>query len=869
MNQPPKIAQRLLRLFSGTADLEDLEGDLDEVYSYNVRITTKRKADLNYWKHVFSLLFSYGLKKRKMSASFAPHYSKNSMTMFKNYFKLAHRNLRKQKTFTAINVVGLSIGMSIALLAVAMYIDLKQFDTWHKNAENVYRVVTEVTYGGNKERYSSSPAALTYRMDEEIPSIYKSVHIDESFTALIEHNGNHLRAHGYYSEPSFFELFAFELEAGNPDVLDEPGKVIITKELATKLYGDKPALDQVIETEEWGQLEIAGILKSFPKRTHLSFDLITSFSTSKRFNAGFRSSEWVDFTSSYYYFAIPQGQEDLLIDQMNKIGKVGHSEFEEEDMKVTYDLQALLDITPGEMINDGIGVQFDMPIMLVFFGISLLILVPACFNYTNMSVALALKRSKEVGIRKVMGSHRKHIIQQFIVETVIICLTSVILSGFIFYQIRLGFTSMLAGGTAISFDVTPTLILAFIGFAILTGMLTGIGPAIYFAKVTPIQALRATTTEKISISGLRKGLLVFQFALTLGFMIGIGVLLKQYYESKSYELPFTTEDTFIIYNQGTDPALLKNQLANESTIAAFSLSSSIPGTSLTGNVYALNQDQNDSLRFREVFVDEGFINHMNLQLAQGRSLTDRRYQVEQVVVNQEMIRRLKLLNFTDTTNLLLGNGERVEIVGVITNYNHEPLNESIEPMMLRTSMKEKLTYSIVTIPNGSYLSNFHFLNEQWDQIHPNIPFKATLLENEIHEAYDYLRVGLKIFGFLAILAISISCLGLLGMVIYSTENRTKEVAIRKILGASKQRLFGSLAGTFLKLWVIALLVAVPLSWILYDNFMVRLFNKFSEGVGMIEIFLSVVVTLSLGGITIFWQVNRISNINPAENLRHE
>ena len=869
MSQPPLLARKLLKRAAGKADLEDIQGDLDEVYVLKSSQESKHKADLMYWRQVLSLIFSYGLKKRKYKAAYSSFYAKNSMTMLKNYFKIAYRNLKKQKTFTIINVIGLSIGMSVALLAVAMYIDLIQFDTWHKNAEDVYRVVTEVKRAGNKERYSSSPAPLTYRMDEEIPSIYKAVHIDESFTALINHHGNNIRVHGYYSEPDFFDLFSFKLESGSPAILNEPGKVIITKELATKLYGEQSAIDQVLETEEWGQLQIAGVLEAFPKQTHLSFDILTSFNTSSHFTAASRLSEWVDFTSSYYYFAIPSDQRSMVIQQMNEIGKAGSAAFSKEDEVVSYDLQALLDITPGELINDGIGIQFDMPTMLGFFGLALLILIPACFNYTNMSVALALKRSKEVGIRKVMGSYRKHIMNQFLVETIIICLFSVLLSGFIFYQIRMGFTSMLAGGTAVSFEVTPALILAFIGFATLTGILTGIGPAIYFSKITPIQALRSASTEKVSVSGIRKGLLVFQFALTLGFMIGIGVLIRQYHESKSYDLPFTTSDTFIVYNQGTDPDLLKNVLENESRISGVSLSSSIPGTSLSRNIYAMNPDQNDSLRIRELFVDDNFIGHMNLNLKRGNALSNKEYQVEQVVVNEEVVRRLKLLNFTDTINILLGDGRRAEIVGVIENYNHEPLNESIEPMILRTTKKDGLTYSIVTIPEGTYLQNFHFLEKKWDDLHPNTPFKATLLQNEIHASYDFLRIGMRIFGFLSTLAVSISCLGLLGMVIYSTENRTKEVAIRKILGASKKKLYGSLAGLFIKLWGIALLIAIPVSWFFYDNFMVRLFNKFSSGVGIIEISLSVLATLTLGGLTIFWQVNRISNINPAENLRHE
>lgn len=868
MKQPPHLAQKLLKWFAGKSDLEDIQGDLDEVYNYQRTNNGRWKADLSYWTQVFSLLFSYGLKKRKKGASYSTHYYKNSMTMFKNYFKIAFRNLKKQKTFTTINVLGLSIGMSISLLAVAMYIDLKQFDTWHPDAEDVYRMTTTVTKAGDKEKYSSAPPALTYRLKEEIPSIYKSVHINPSFYALINHKGNNISAHGYFTEASFFEMFNFKLASGSPEILNDPGQVILTKELATKLYGNQDPIGKIFESEQWGQLKVGGVLESFPQHTHLAFDVLVGFSTSSTFNANYKAATWVDFTSNSYYFAVHGHQREEVFRQITEIGKRGKEAFEKENATATYGVQALLAITPGELINDGVGVQFDMPTMILFFGISLLILVPACFNYTNMSIALALKRAKEVGIRKVMGSHRKPIIGQFLVETVIICLISVIISAVAFTYMCRSFTEMVAGGSALTFELTPALILAFIGFAVLTGILTGLAPALYFAKISPIQALRSSaSTDKVSISGIRKGLLVFQFALTLIFMIGIGALLKQYQETKSYELPFDTENSFIVYTQDTDIDLLRNYLQKESDIVELSFSSSIPGTSLTKSIYTYDEESQDSLRMREVYVDDNFMSHMNLNLLRGQTLTDETHQVEHVIANQETIARLKRMKF-DTTLLTFADGKRAQIVGVIENYNHEPLNESIEPMILRVK-KEELGYAIVTIPTGNQMGNYELLERRWDALNPNVPFKASLLANEIYEAYYFFRVGLRLYGFLAILAVSISCLGLLGMVIYTTENRTKEVAIRKILGASKKSLFGSLAQLFIRLWAIALLIAVPASYFFYDTFLVKIYNKFSEGVGFLEIALSVLVTVSLGALAIFWQVNKVAKINPATNLRND
>ncbi len=868
MNRPPHLAQKMLLLFAGKANIEDIQGDLDEVYDNHRKANGKFKANLFYWGHSFSLIFSYGLKKRKRNTSYSTYYTRNSFGMFRNYLKISLRNLRKQRTFTAINVLGLSIGMSIALLSVAMYVDLKKFDTYHPNAEDIYRVTTEVTKAGDKEKYSSSPPALSHRMKAEIPSIYKSVHINTGFSALISHKASNINAHGYFTEPSFFELFAFPMRSGSPHALSLPGQVILTNELATKLYGNQNPIGKIIESEQWGQLQVGGVLEPFPKHTHLVFDMLVGFPTSDQFNANYTLAKWVDFTNSYFYFAIRETDKKAAIHQLTEIGKAGNQAFEAEDATATYGLQALLNITPGELINDSIGVQFEMPTMLLFFGIALLILLPACFNYTNMSIALALKRAKEVGIRKVMGSQRKPIIYQFLVETIIICLIALLLSSISFVYMRRSFTEMIVGGSALSFELDPVLVLAFIGFAIVTGLLTGLAPALYFAKISPIKALRSNDTSgKVNISGIRKGLLVFQFVLTLIFMIGIGTLLKQYQETKSYELPFSTENTFIVYMQDLQVDLLANELAMDAHISSFSFSSSIPGTSLTKNIYTYNATTQDSLRLREVFVDDRFVDHMNLTLVRGSKLTSEAHQVEHIVVNEEAITRLKRMKF-DTSTLTFDDGRRAQIVGVIQNYNHEPLNERIEPLVLRVN-EDAVGYAIVSMSGSDPLLNYARLEEKWDLLNPEVPFKASLLENEIYDAYYFFRVGLKIFGFLAILAISISCLGLLGMVIYTTENRRKEVAIRKILGASLQSLFGSLAKLFIRLWVIALIIAVPLSYFFYDTFLIRIYNKFTDGVGLVEILLSVIVTLGLGSLAIFWQVNKVARINPATSLRSE
>jgi putative ABC transport system permease protein len=864
---PPKLAAIVLKWVAGKADLEDIQGDMDEVFYQNTEVKGVIKSKMIYWINTLSLFSSYALKKRKNNSAHHPYSGINNIAMFKNYFKISFRNIKKQKAFTLINVLGLAMGMSIALLALTMFMELNKFDEFHPNAENTYRITTTIVEAGDRNKYASSPPALTYTLDEQVTGILNSVHINDYFFPEIEHEGNQISTNAYFTEPSFFELFSFPLEVGNPESLNEPNNAIITKELATKLFGDKPAIDQILQTKKHGQLRVSGVLKEFPKSTHLTFDLLVGFTTTNKFNANLRNAEWLDFKGNYYYFSIDPNKKESVKNQIVEIGKNGNTTFQKEEKSAAYQMQGLVDITPGEMMSDGLGIQFDGPTMLLFFGVALLILIPACFNYTNMSIAVALKRSKEVGIRKVMGSHRAQIINQFLVETILICLFSVIFSSYLFHLIRGEFLTMIAGAASLSLSITSEVVIAFIFFAVATGVLTGIGPAVYFAKITPIQALRSAPDTKVSISGIRKGLLVFQFSLTLILMIGIGVLLKQYQESRSFEFGFKTDNTFVIPTQGQDIQLIINTFSNHPSITNLSFSSSIPGTPLMNPAYIHLTDLQDSLRHKEIFTDVAFSEHMKLEFAWGQMFSRKENQIEQVVVNQELMRSLRLMNVKgDSTTILLANNQRAQIVGVVKDYNHEPLNNRIEPMIIRSN-KERFTYAIATMNQEASSGNYSLLESSWNTLFPSVIFEASLLKNEIDIAYTFFKIGLKIFGFLASLAISISCLGLLGMVIYATENRIKEVAIRKILGANKKNLFQTLAGLFIKLWGIALIIAIPISYLFYDKVMIQLYNKFSDGVGFIEIALSVIVTLSLGALAIFWQVNKIARINPAENLR--
>ncbi|MEQ8471316.1 MAG: FtsX-like permease family protein [Marinoscillum sp.] len=869
MRQPPKLATKIFEWLCGTAFIEDLKGDVDELFLHNVASKGLLRAQFIYWKQILSLGFSYSLKKRKQAVSYSHFYSPNRFTMLSNYLKISVRNLKNQKAFTLLNIIGLSMGMSIAVLALAMLVELHKFDEFHQDAHRIYRINTIVEKDGNKEIFASTPPRLSQLLTDQVPQLESSVMINDQFSAEIQTDRSDIRVEGYITEPLFLETFDFPLQAGSRFALNEPNSVIITAELASKIFGETSALNQTLPTEKWGQLKVGGVLATFPERTHFMFDLLIGPGSISGFKDQSIHNQWTNFYGNYCYFKLAEGySKDKFLSQVESISAEGANYFNEETRKATYRIQSLQDINPSEDIEDETGCIFERSGFWLFFGISLLILLPACFNYINMSVARALKRSKEIGIRKVLGSQRRQIIEQFLVETTIVALISTVLAVYIFQLIKIEFTSTLAAGSALSLDISFEMVLVFLLFALVTGLLTGAVPALYFAKISPLSALKSSVSDgKVSISGIRKGLLIAQFALTLIFMIGIGALLQQYRHSLTYNLGFSKENVLVIPFDKEKQELFRTELMANPDVNSVSFSSSIPGTNLNHRAFAYFEDLQDSMRFYNVDIDDSFIANMNLRMKWGTPPTGKGSQIPEVAVNEEFMKDLKLINPEADSLLVQLHDEKVRITGVVVNYNHEPLNSRIYPMMLRHT--DQAPYALVSIASSDLVQTMSSLETSWDRLFPNQTFAATFLQDEIEKAYDFFRVALKIFGFLAFLAITISSLGLLGMVIYATENRTKEVAVRKILGANKFELLKALAGMFFKLWAVAIAIGIPIAYVFYDFALIRMYNKFSEGVGFIEIALSVLITVGLGTSAILWQTNKIIRINPAINLRNE
>jgi putative ABC transport system permease protein len=872
---PPKLADKIFQWYCNQAMVEDLHGDLEEIFYDNVKKMSLRKAKLWYWRQVISLIFSYAIKRRKKNAAHHPFSSSaNNLDMLKNYFKIAVRSLARQKFFSIINVLGLSIGMSISLLLVAMLSYVFRYDTFHVNRDRIYRVISYTDDLQRNDAYASAPVPLAELLRNDYTGIDEVVRVNSSLSADATFNEKTIPLQGYFADANFLTVFSFPLLKGNPETaLTKINSLVITESAATKMFGDEDALGKVITMGDFGDFVITGLMKDHPKNSHLYFEVIASYETLVAFQRQQQSvaNSWTDFRDNYIYLLLPKEKETDGINSF--LARVSRKTYKSTpNFKAQFELQSLNDIAPGPELRDQIGPEWGYASLSIFGVLTLMILVPACFNYASISMSRAMKRSKEIGLRKVVGGQRSQIFFQFVMETVIITLVALAGSFLIFIMIRHEFISMLVSSAGLELNTDPITIICFVLFAIVVGFLSGIVPATYFSRISPVNAFKKNFAMKM-MKGInfRKVLIVGQFAISLGFIMSVVIVLNQYRASLAHNYGFNQENILDVALKDVDPQIFKNEFSRLASVQSLSMSSNIVGTSTAGSVWVQEATGTDSIEVSQLFADEGFIQNMGLTLLSGNSFEERYPDKEKfVVVNETFLKSFKIGRPADALNrtFKISNDREVIVIGVVKDFNYASLREPIKNFFLRYDPKQ-FRYANLKIKSSDIYTTISGMESVWRTFKTEEKFQADFFSDELDEAYSFYFVMIKICGFLGLLAISISCLGLLGMVVYTVEIRTKEVGVRKVMGASEYNVVYLLSRDFIKLMVIASMIATPLTYLFFDKIFLKLQSSYAIQVGIAEIVISLLIMLLFGAATVFSQTIRAARSNPVDTLRME
>lgn len=871
--RPPRLAEQLLRWYCERAQIDDLEGDVEELFSKDVGRHGVFRARFKYWLRVISLIFSYAVTKRRRDAEH--HYfsvSQFNPAMFKNYFKTATRNLSKNTFFTTLNVFGLALGMSLNLLYVAMIVFVYQFDNFHPNKERIYRVITHVRDRNENPSFASAPIGVAQLLKGNFAGVEKVVRIHGPLHHEILQAEISIPVNGYFADAEYLSMFNFPLLQGNAATsLAKPSTMVVTEAAAARIFGKKDPMGELVTIEPFGEVMITGVAKDMPKNTHLKVEALISFATlTSHYGASFTDDEkkWNNFYHSYAYLQLSEHTDPSAIEAFLK--GVAKEKYTAPEFQASFELQRLDKIVPGPELDNDMGNEWSYQEMLLFGILPMIILFAACSNYVNLAISQSLKRMKEIGVRKVMGGQRRQIFMQFVMESTIIMLLAVTLSSFFFGIIRDEFLT----GSRDWVDLDPTLgtFAGFLIFALLIGFVAGIVPALHFSKIGPIHALKGKELQTKNGGGLslRKVVITFQFMLSLGFILAMVIMVQQYRFSINYDVGFNQEKILNVDLQKADPQLVKNEFGKLSFVPQIAMSSHPLGVGNVPGLYVKQVAHSDSIAANTMAIDENFIANMGLHLVRGRNFSDNAGENARLIIINEVF--AKKLSPDDPSGaigqvIILPDKGEVSVVGILKDFHYASLQAPIGNFFFEYDPR-KFGYANFQLQSTNEGQAFLEMEAAWKPVGNGDKLKAEFLADQIRDAYAFYNGIVKMWGFLGLLAITIACLGLLGTVVFTIKNRLKEVSIRKVMGASSESLVYLLSRDFMILLAIAAIVTIPSVYLIME-LVLQEAQYYHAPIGFFDVVISLAVVLVLGLTTIFSQTLKAANTNPVENLRVE
>ena len=794
--------------------------------------------------------------------------------MFKNYFKIAIRNLAKHKLFSFINIFGLALSMCIGLIVIIRLQDDLSYDHFHPAPGRTFRIFSEMTnQEGQDFDLASTPLPLAAALKDDYGFIEKTTRIYPVYRKKTSTAKKTLNVDMAFIEPSFFDIFGFKLAEGNAaTAVNAPNTIILKKEAATRFFGDQNAIGQSLVFDNMGTFLVTGVMEETTEKSHIDFDVYASMSSvpalEKSGKLEANEANWRNLFCGYTYVLLKKGSSSKqLTSALKKITSLYKPKDAADRSKIIFDVQSISSITPGRDLGNGIGRGPSFGKVATEVSVALIILISACFNYTNLSIARSLKRAKEVGVRKVSGASRYHIFLQFIIEAVLISLLS----------LGLAYT-MMELCKPLELEIFPTdtklnitLVAWFVLFSVFAGLMAGIIPALTLSAFKPVQVLKNLSTVKLFGSGgLRKVLIVFQFCLSLVIIIFMLVFNKQFQYMATADYGFNRERIINIPLNGADYRLLKNEIVSISGVEKVSATSDNLGKFASGSARIKLQPADEYIQMRYYDVDEDFVANMQLKLIAGTNLSATSSTEErQVLINEKAISSLKVKTPWEAVGktVLLDDSTKVQVAGVVKDFHFEGFEFPIRPLVFRSREKLFNILNVKTsIDEAKAASLVAALKSTWKKLNPHEEFSYTWFNKQFYESKSATGT-VSMLGLLAFMGITIACLGLLGMVVYTVEGRIKEVSIRKVMGASVSTIMSLLSKSFLKLVLIAMLIAAPIGWICSYLFLQIFAVRVSIGAGILSIACGVI--LLLASLVIGSQVFRVARANPANNLRAE
>ncbi len=871
VNNSPKLPRFLFRFFQWYCRselFEELHGDLEELYIDRLEEIGKRRAILYYAWDVVRCCQPYAWKKLESQIN------SNTGYMLKNYLRIAVRHLLRQPGYAGLNIFGLTLGM-VASLVILLYLNQElSFDNYHKDADRIYRISSRFTESdGTRDNWVSTQVPLGRTVKETFAEVEQYVRFfPQGRTRLTRNDISYFLEDMYLVDSTVFDVFTFELLRGDPaTALNKPNSICLSESEALRIFnGDNP-IGQRLETDNYS-FEVTGVYKDQPKHSHIIASAMASANTNReRYN----SQRWGGFGIYTYLKLNTKGDAQIVEGKLNKeiMDQYVRVIFDQFDLKVVYELLPIRDIHlysdyEGEPVPLG-----SIEYIYIFAVVGLFLIVIACINYMNLATARSMSRALEVGVRKTMGAQRSTLVAQFIAESVVITFVSLVLSLLILSISVPVINNQL--GTALDLsqlmNVEVLLVLALI--LLVTGVLSGSYPAFYLSAFTPSKALRGGRSSKRSGNPwLRRSLVGLQFAISIFMLISTFIIYDQMQYLRSKDLGFDQEQvaTFDLRSEAFQQwEVLKHRLLQNPNISTVSSASSIPGGGYPNYMRPVENKEGvmEDLGLNVLQVDFEYFPVLGVEMAAGRNFS-REFSTDTshaVIVNEAMVRRLgwdeplgKRFQYSRDSTVFH------RVVGVARDFHQSSLHDPIEPLLFVPNLSNRRAMLRV---NGNYLETMTFVENTWEELFPNLPFESQFLDQNFVGFYENDEIRGNLFLGFSIIMIVIAALGLLGLASFSAEQRSKEISIRKVLGASVQELITLLVREFVYLVLIGAVPAFVTAYLFAGNWL----NEFEYHVS-INLMLFVLVTVIILMVVVSTtgiHALRAAQANPSENLKNE
>lgn len=791
--------------------------------------------------------------------------------MLKNYLKIALRNLVRHKAYSAINIFGLAIGIACCLF-IALYVqDELSYDRFHENVDRIYRLVPDLnTPEGPRELAQSSPP-LASALRNTFPEVFEAVRFVRTRGLFAVGEKRFYENEVFYADASVFDIFTYPLRQGDPaTALQAPNSIVITQEFSQKYFGDDDPLNQTLTVNNERTYKVTGVLEKIPHNSHLPFDALVSHATLEAINPS-----WVHEWGAFFYqtyILVPEHFDPVVFE--TKLPDFVTSTVGEAGFMILH-LQRLTEIYLHSHRRGEVGVRANAPLVYIFSGVAVFILLIACVNFMNLATAKSSERAKEVGMRKVVGARRRQVAKQFLSETMLLSFIASAFALAICYQLLPYFNQLAGKEIAFSVFANSALLVPLSILTLLVGVIAGSYPAFVLSGFRPNIVLKGAFKATSSGRRLRMGLVVFQFTLSVLLIIGTAVILRQVDFLRNQYLGFDDEHILVIDFRGDDTVrekadVMKNELLGYPDIQAVSLSSSVPGR---GPVYehTIVIDNADSLDifFGSYAVDYDFIENYGIEMAGGRQFSPefRQGSTQATIINEAALSKLGWSSPEQAIGKKMDQGGlQSRIIGVAKDFNFNSLHELVEPLCLMVA-PENFRYFSLRIQAANPQRLIAELETKWRAFAPHLPFDYFFLDDQLDAQYRAeMRFG-QVFGVAAGLAIFIACLGLFGLAAFATQQRTKEIGIRKILGAGVAGIILLLSKDFVKLILISLIIAIPVATFVAKQWLENFAYRTELTIDLYV--MTGLVTLLIAIFTISFQAIKAALANPVEALRYE